>query len=192
MAYEAPVAVYDACVLFPFHLRNLLVQCAVDGLVEARWTNTIHDEWTRTLAARNPSLPIERLRTTRELMNAVLPEALVTNHEPLIADLVLPDLDDRHVLAAAIAAKASVIVSWNLADFPAHALAPYGVACKTPDAFLVELYGASPDALAAVVDRARLNLRATKPAREDFLEALARQGLTELIGVLRDHQDEES
>ena len=44
MAFEPLVAVYDACVLYPFHLRNLLVQCAVDRLVEARWTNDIHDE----------------------------------------------------------------------------------------------------------------------------------------------------
>ena len=44
MAFEPLVAVYDACVLYPFHLRNLLVQCAVDRLVEARWTNEIHEE----------------------------------------------------------------------------------------------------------------------------------------------------
>jgi hypothetical protein len=48
MAFEPPIAVYDACVLYPFHLRNLLVQCAVDRLVDARWTDEIHDEWIPT------------------------------------------------------------------------------------------------------------------------------------------------
>lgn len=50
MASNPPIAVYDACVLYPFHLRNILIQCAVDGLVEARWTDDIHDDWTRNLA----------------------------------------------------------------------------------------------------------------------------------------------
>jgi hypothetical protein len=36
MACRPPVAVYDAGVLYPFHLRNLLVQCAADRLVDAR------------------------------------------------------------------------------------------------------------------------------------------------------------
>lgn len=64
MAFKPPVAVYDACVLYPFHLRNVLVQCAFDGLVEARWTDDIHGEWIRNLAANTPTLPIERLVAT--------------------------------------------------------------------------------------------------------------------------------
>lgn len=103
MASDPPVAVYDACVLYPFHLRNVLIQCAFDGLVEARWTEDIHDEWMRNLAANTPALPIERLRLTRDRMKAVLPEADVANYRALIADLELPDPDDRHVLAAAVA-----------------------------------------------------------------------------------------
>lgn len=113
MASDPPVAVYDACVLYPFHLRNILIQCAFDGLVEARWTDDIHDEWIRNLAANTPGLSIERLEATRDRMNAALPEAAVADHRPLIADLTLPDPDDRHVLAAAIAGKASVIVTWT-------------------------------------------------------------------------------
>ncbi|MFC3165860.1 toxin-antitoxin system, toxin component, PIN family protein [Ciceribacter thiooxidans] len=45
MASKPPVAVYDACALYPFHLRNVLIQGAFDDLVEARWTDDIHDEW---------------------------------------------------------------------------------------------------------------------------------------------------
>jgi hypothetical protein len=62
MAFEPLVAVYDACVLYPFHLRNLLVQCAVDRLVEARWTNEIHEERIRNLSMNNPAIPISHLR----------------------------------------------------------------------------------------------------------------------------------
>ena len=45
MAFKRSVAVFDACILYPFHLRNIIVQAAVDRLVEARWTDAIHDEW---------------------------------------------------------------------------------------------------------------------------------------------------
>jgi hypothetical protein len=45
MAFEPAVTVFDACILYPFHLRNVLIQAAVDRLVEARWTDEIHDEW---------------------------------------------------------------------------------------------------------------------------------------------------
>jgi len=54
MAYRPPVTVFDACVPYPFHTCNLLVQCAVDRSVDARWTDRIHDEWVRNFAAKAP------------------------------------------------------------------------------------------------------------------------------------------
>lgn len=185
MASKPPVAVYDACVLYPFHLRNVLIQCAFDGLVEARWSDDIHGEWMRNLAANTPALPIERLIATRDRMKAVLPEADVTNYRPLVADLKLPDPDDRHVLAAAIAGKASVIVTWNLKDFPARDLRPYGVTSQSPDDFLTDLHAAFPDALISSVKRARHNLRKTTPSVEAFVNAIQQGGLKTFSGVLR-------
>ena len=187
MASKPPVAVYDACVLYPFHLRNVLIQCAFDGLVEARWTDDIHDEWMRNLAANTSALPIERLEATRDRMKAVLPEADVADYRPLIAGLELPDSDDRHVLAAAIAGKASVIVTWNLKDFPARNLMPYGVTSQSPDDFLIDLHAAFPDALISSVKRARLNLRKTTPSVEAFVDALQQSGLKKFSEVLRHH-----
>ncbi|MBW6425883.1 PIN domain-containing protein [Rhizobium sp. XQZ8] len=184
MASKPPVAVYDACVLYPFHLRNVLIQCAFDGLVAARWTDEIHDEWIRNLAANTPSLTIERLVATRDRMKAVLPEADVADYQSLVIDLQLPDPGDRHVLAAAVAGKASVIVTWNLKDFPAPNLRPHGVISQSPDDFLVELHAAFPDALISSVKRARHNLRKTAPSIEMFVEVLEQGGLKKFSGVL--------
>jgi hypothetical protein len=103
MALELPVAVFDACILCPFHLRNIIVQAAVDRLVEVRWTDEIHDEWIRNLAANVPTIPIERLQTTRRLINNALPGATISRYEDLVPTVSLPDPDDRHVVAAAIA-----------------------------------------------------------------------------------------
>jgi len=72
MDFKPSVAVYDACVLYPFHLRNLLIQCAVDRLVEARWTDEIHDEWIASLSANDLKSPAKQLIAARDLMNAVL------------------------------------------------------------------------------------------------------------------------
>src|ERR1700679_197468 len=83
MAYKPLTVVYDACILYPFHLRNLLIQCAVDRLVEARWTNDIHEEWIQALRAKSPEVPIEKLYAARDLMNGVLPNANVTGYEHL-------------------------------------------------------------------------------------------------------------
>jgi hypothetical protein len=114
MAFEPSVAVLDACILYPFHLRNSLIQLAVDRLIEARWTDEIHDEWIRNLATRAPAIPIERLQDTQKLMKATLPSAAVEGYKEHVPKVFLPDPDDRHVVAAG----ASIILTWNLRHFP--------------------------------------------------------------------------
>jgi hypothetical protein len=91
MALKPSVAVFDACILHPFHLRNIVVQAAVDRLVEARWTDAIHDEWIRSLTTDVPAIPIERLQITRRLMNDALPAAMVSRYEEHIPMVTLPD-----------------------------------------------------------------------------------------------------
>jgi len=185
MAFEPPIAVLDACVLYPFHLRNVLVQAAFDGLFDARWTDDIHAEWIRNLAANAPNVTADRLETTRDRMKEVLPEADVSGYQPLVPSLSLPDPDDRHVLAAAIAGGATLIVSWNIKDFPEASLKPHGAACISPDAFLVDQHARFPDALIDSVARARRNLRTSLPSVDDFIDALARQGLADFVAILR-------
>jgi PIN domain len=187
MPYKPPVAIYDACVLYPFHLRNLLVQCAVDRLVEARWSDGIHDEWIRSVAANDLGISIDRLKVTRHLMNAVLPDAMVSNYENYIPEINLPDLDDRHVVAAAIVAGASLIITWNVRDFPAKELARYQLRKQTPDAFLMNLYAAVPDVVVAATANARQNLRRSRISATEFIKALERQKLRKFAAVMNGH-----
>lgn len=114
------VVLFDACVLYPAPLRDFLLHLSLTGLFAAKWTDRIHDEWTRNLLARRPELSADRIQRTCQRMNEAIPDSLVTNYEPLIEGLDLPDPDDRHVLAAAIQAGAQVIVTFNLKDFPAE------------------------------------------------------------------------
>ena len=55
------------------------------------------------------------------------PAAPVSDYEPLVKALDLPDPDDRHGLAAAIRCSASCIVTDNLADFPPEILAGFDI-----------------------------------------------------------------
>ena len=122
IALEPATVIFDACILYPFHLRNVVVQLAGDRLVDARWTDEIHGEWIRNLAANVPAISVERLQITRSLMVRALPNALVSSCSGHIGAVTLPDPNDRHVVAAGIACGASVILTWNLRDFPAKEL----------------------------------------------------------------------
>jgi hypothetical protein len=105
----APTVLYDACVLYPAPLRDLLMRLALANLFQARWTDEIHDEWTRNVAANRPDVSAESLARCRKLMNEHVTDSLIIGYEALIPSLSLPDSDDRHVLAAAIHGGAGVI-----------------------------------------------------------------------------------
>ena len=116
------IALLDANVLYPAELRSFLMYLAVLGVYRAKWSKDIHEEWMSSLLLNRPDLRRAQLERTRELMDKNAPDALVTGYESLIPGLSLPDEGDRHVLAAAIQAKASVIVTNNLKDFPPEVL----------------------------------------------------------------------
>lgn len=71
------VAVYDACVLYPAPLRDLLMHLALSGLYRARWTERIHGEWIGALLRQRPELDREALEWTRQQMDAAVPDCLV-------------------------------------------------------------------------------------------------------------------
>lgn len=116
------VALLDANVLYPARLRDLLVRLAIAGQYHACWTDQILDECFENLIADRPDLLVDHLLRTRHLLGIAVPDAVVANYDHLIDRLDLPDRDDRHVLAAAIAAGADNLVTANLGDFPARAM----------------------------------------------------------------------
>lgn len=132
------IAVYDANVLYPNLLRDLLIRIAQSGLVQAKWTDQILDEVFDNLRENRPDLAPEKLTRTRDLMCNAIRDCKVLNYEKLIPTLDLPDPDDRHVLAAAIRCRAQVIVTWNLKDFPDAALASWDCEAKDPDSFVMD------------------------------------------------------
>ena len=182
-------AIYDACVLYPAPLRDLLMHLALTDLFRAKWTDAIHDEWTRSVLEDRPDLTREQLERTRALMNVHVLDCLVTDYEVLIPTLTLPDPDDRHVLAAAIRSRANAIVTFNLGDFPHAALRCYGIEAQHPDHFIVHLLELAPEVVCGAVKRQRESLRHPPKSPEELLATFESQGLVQTVARLREFLD---
>lgn len=187
---EHPISViYDANILYPAPLRDLFIRLAHAGLVRAKWTDAIHEEWIRNVLKNNPALSIHQLTRTRTLMNAAVRDCLVTGYESLVESLSLPDPNDRHVLAAAIHASAPVIVTFNLKDFPKAKLGPFKIEARHPDDFLVSLLDAQTELVCSAVKRQRESLRNPPKSVEELLETFNSQGLSQSVAYLRNYSD---
>lgn len=181
-------ALFDACVLHPAPLRDLLMRLAVTEIFQARWSDAIHEEWIRSVLRQRPELAVP-LRRTRQLMDAHVMDSLVTGYEPLIDTLELPDPSDRHVLAAAIVGGADVLVTMNLRDFPVDRLAPFGIEAQHPDMFIRNLLRQHEATMVAAVARHRAALRNPPKSAEAYLETLLIQDLPETVALLRQNQE---
>ena len=121
-----------------------------------------------------------RQRASREpasFMDAHLRDAQVFGFEELVPTIRLPDPNDRHVVAAAIRGEADIILTANLRDFPARALAPHGLIAEHPDNFLAGICRASQHRFLEALGRVRIRLRNPPVSRERHLDALRRAGL---------------
>jgi len=182
------IVIYDACVLYPAPLRDLLLELAISELFAAKWTDTIHDEWIRNLSKARPELQ-DKIQHTRRLMDEAVPDALVENYESMIEGLELPDPNDRHVLAAAIKCSAQVIVTINLRDFPAESLGPYGIEAMHPDEFIEHQFGLRPGEVIAAAKRIRMRLLNPERSPVEYLETLASHGLPVTADLLRGYAE---
>jgi hypothetical protein len=176
---EPLVAVYDACVLYPSFLRDFLVRLAIhgrlQGVLRVKWTGRIHREWIRAVL-RRPGMRRPALLRTRRLMDQHVLGCRVQGYQRWEQRLTLPDADDRHVLAAALACVADVIVTFNTRHFPPDILVPFGVTAVVPDTFALQLRDSGIVVTAAAEHRASLQRPPMTVA--DYLDHLRRDGLT--------------
>ncbi len=143
-------AVLDACVIYPPVLRELLVGAAARGLYQPLWSDRILREWTRATAKLGAAATAEA-ETKAALLRAAFPLATVREQPGIEARLSLPDPDDVHVLAIAIAGNADCIVTFNAVDFPRHVLAEEGLERRDPDGFLWALWSQHPGEMGQVI-----------------------------------------
>ena len=179
------VVVYDACVLYPASIRDLVIELARTGLLRAKWTARIHDEWIIALLRMRPEIERARIERVAQLMNAAVLDCLVTGFESLEVGLKLPDPADRHVLAAAIHCGAQEIVTFNVRDFPDPVLRPYGIRAIHPDEFVQHLLDLNREAVCQAVRRIRRRLVNPPRSADEMIQIYERNGLVVSASMLR-------
>lgn len=182
-------ALYYACVLYPAPLRDLLMHLAVTDLYRAKWTNEIHEEWITSVLSDRKDLNRGFLDRTREKMNLSVRDCLVENYHHLIPALTLPDNNDRHVLAAAINSSSSVIVTYNLKDFPKKIISEYGIEAQHPDEFIMKLFDLSAEIVCLAAKRHRISLKSPPKNTEQYLATLENQSLNKTVKKLKGYLD---
>jgi predicted nucleic acid-binding protein len=136
-------ALYDANVLYPFEIRDVLMVAARTGVFRVLWSDEILDECARNLIkdGRATQDNMDRMFTA---MKKLYPNATVTGFHHLIPSMTC-EANDRHVLAAAVLAKADVIVTYNHVDFPPASVEPHAIEIQAPDEFVRNILALSPD-----------------------------------------------
>lgn len=155
----------DACVLYPTVMREMVLGAAGAGLFDPLWSARILEEWARAAARLGPGQETVA-RGEIAMVQARWPHAEVMPRAGDMARLYLPDENDIHVLAAAIAGSADALLTLNRADFPRATLAEEGVRLETPDLFLLGLHDRAPEKIRDVAQTVRRT--AEKLSGEDW------------------------
>jgi predicted nucleic acid-binding protein len=176
-------AVLDACVLYPTVLRELLQGAGEAGLYQPVFSERILREWVLATAKLGPDVPALAAAEAASL-RAAFPRGMVREHPEIEARLHLPDPNDHHVLASAIASGADAIVTFNAQDFPGHVLASEGIQRRDPDGFLWELQSHHPDVMAGIVEAVRAKAEAVSGQPMPLKALLKRARLYRLAKAL--------
>ncbi|MCU0238280.1 MAG: PIN domain-containing protein [Pyrinomonadaceae bacterium] len=184
---KAPIVLLDACVLFPAPLRDFLMHLTLLDVFLARWTEEIHQEWIRNVLEMRPDLTEKQLNRTKDLMNNHVRDCLVEDYENLTEKLILPDKNDRHILAAAIKVNANHILTFNLKDFPPNILQNYGINALSPDKLLSELFETNKEKFCLAFERQLKSLKNPPKSAEELFEILEKQNLKETVRKMKSY-----
>ncbi len=168
--------VLDACIIYPTIMREILMDCAQNGLFEPIWSARIIEEWLHAAAKLGEGGRVVSLAEAAQMADQ-FPKA--QHNVPVRDDLWLPDPDDVHVLAVALEAGADAILTANIKDFPLRALRPFGVGRLHPDAYLTTESDSS-DVVWAAVDRVMKKAEAISGRELPVRPTLKRAGLPRL------------
>jgi predicted nucleic acid-binding protein len=174
--------VLDTNVIYPIEIRDILFWFAFHDLFTVKWSAHVFDEWAEVM--RRKGVASIEIQKRLDNANLAFPDALVSNYEELIEKLELPDLDDRHVLAAAIKTNANVIVTNNIKDFPEKYLARFGLKAINADDFLTDIIDLNPQVAVKAFKKLVLNRRFPDLDEFQVLDILRKQGLKQTANYL--------
>lgn len=176
-------ALLDANVLYPTILREILSDLAAAGLFRPLWSARILEEW-RHAAARLGADAAAVAGAEIALLRLRFPDAECDGQGMAAIDLDFPDPADRHVVEAALAGRADLVVTANLRDFPPRIMAGLGLRAIHPDAFLLDLHRRDPGGVRAALEAARAKASALGGGM-DMAEMLKRCRLPRLARAVK-------
>ncbi len=169
----------DACVLYPTVMREVLMGVAAQGVFDPLWSARILEEWARA-AARIGDGYEDVARGEIALLKARWPKAEISHAPDLEASLYLPDPDDTHVLASAIAGKADILLTMNLKDFPTRTVSEHGVVRRDPDSLLREMFDEDPETVQQVAENVRVVAEQLSGTPQDMRKLMKKARLPRL------------
>lgn len=187
-------AVIDACVLAAALKRNLVLTLAEAEFFRVRWSDHILEETRIAIGRilRAKGAPDAETRAERAIvaMNLAFEEARVLDYAGFIpVSAALPDHDDAHLIAAALKARAELIVTDNLKHFPPDILEPLNLEARSADTFLADTLALDPGRAVAAVRRMRQRFKKPEKSAEQLLLDMEVAGLTATVDVLRPYVD---
>lgn len=169
MNSDFPIVI-DANVLMQAAVRDTLLRLAEQRLFLCRWSEDIIAEVHHNLIAKM-NLPADKVDYLLGELHAYFPDAWVDAGYKILIPAMPNDEKDRHIVAAAVRCGAEVILTYNLKHFPDEQLKPLGIAAKTPDEYLVDLYGINPELIVHTLHQQGAELK--KPLSiQEVLESL--------------------
>ncbi|MDK1376432.1 MULTISPECIES: PIN domain-containing protein [unclassified Sinorhizobium] len=148
-------------------LRDTLLRVAAAGCFQAHWSTRILEEMTRNLVSDYGMDP-SRAEALRAVMEEAFPEASVEGWEEIEPEM-RNDPKDRHVVAAAVAVEATIIVTSNICDF---GNIPEGIIALTPDEFLSEIFARHPSAVLEALTMQAAAYRRPELTTSELIERL--------------------
>jgi hypothetical protein len=184
-------ALSDTSVLWPSLQRDFLLSLAVEGLYRPLWSTAILDELRYHEAQKlighghDPAPAAQRAQHLVDHMSTAFDDAVVANWKSLEGTFGLPDIDDEHVVAAALVGGADVIVTNNLKDFPPSKI-PKLLTVISPARFAADTVAVSPDvAYRAVIAMASRFVRPSSTVDAILDHLVARYAMFEAVELIR-------
>ncbi len=169
----------DANELFPFAVMDVLLALAEDLIIDFVWSDELLDEWERVIVREGKRSP-ESAHSVATAVRSYFTSGRIdpATYRKNVSDTPGPDPEDRLHTAAAIAGRATVLLTKNQRDFPADHLRANGVKLTDSDTYLRDLVRRRPADVTGCVRR--LSAEKNDPPRTpcDLVEGLRRAGAT--------------
>lgn len=171
-------AVIDACVFFGMLKTDVLMSLCTRRLFAAKWSQRIEDEWIGHLTQKCPDKQLQIVHR-KEKMRLAVPdwevcEEGIATIEP---SLRLPDMNDRHVLAAAIVGHADCIVTDDKRGFDETVASQYGIEVIDTDSFIINQLDLDEYQALAALKAMRLRWGNPKAEPEKFCDVFEKNRL---------------